>query len=269
MQTPSTTLPGADLDAAKMPGHWLLARLGKRVLRPGGLELTRWMLEDLDVTGRDEVVEFAPGLGTTTRMTLERRPATFVAVDRDPAAAERVTALLAPHGHRCISANASETGLPDHSATVVYGEAMLTMQPPEGKRRIVAEAARLLRRGGRYGIHEMGLRPDDLLPESKRLIGAELSRSIHVGARPLTVAEWKALLEENGFRVRSAATTPMHLLEPGRLLQDEGVAGVARITWNLLRDPVARARVLDMRHTFRRFLDSMCGVSLVAVRVEG
>ena len=29
----------------KMPGHWLLARLGKRVLRPGGLELTQRLLE--------------------------------------------------------------------------------------------------------------------------------------------------------------------------------------------------------------------------------
>jgi len=33
----SLDLPGSDLDVAKMPGHWLLARLGKRVLRPGGL----------------------------------------------------------------------------------------------------------------------------------------------------------------------------------------------------------------------------------------
>jgi hypothetical protein len=27
-----------------MPGHWVLARMGKRVLRPGGLELTRRLL---------------------------------------------------------------------------------------------------------------------------------------------------------------------------------------------------------------------------------
>ena len=30
-------LPGVALAAEKMPGHWLLARLGKRVLRPGGV----------------------------------------------------------------------------------------------------------------------------------------------------------------------------------------------------------------------------------------
>ncbi len=28
---------GADLAVQKMPAHWLMARLGKRVLRPGGL----------------------------------------------------------------------------------------------------------------------------------------------------------------------------------------------------------------------------------------
>ena len=49
--------------AHKMPGHWLLARLGKRVLRPGGLGLTRIMLDRLGIGARDEVVEFAPAWG--------------------------------------------------------------------------------------------------------------------------------------------------------------------------------------------------------------
>jgi hypothetical protein len=37
--------PGKHLDTERMPGHWLLSRIGKRVLRPGGLQLTRRMLE--------------------------------------------------------------------------------------------------------------------------------------------------------------------------------------------------------------------------------
>lgn len=32
-------LPLSDRDDDHMQGHWLLARLGKRVLRPGGVEL--------------------------------------------------------------------------------------------------------------------------------------------------------------------------------------------------------------------------------------
>jgi hypothetical protein len=68
----STTLsrPGEGLKTEKMPGHWVLARLGKRVLRPGGMELTRRMLERLAIKPSDEVIEFAPGMGTTARLTL-------------------------------------------------------------------------------------------------------------------------------------------------------------------------------------------------------
>ncbi len=35
-------LPGARLAAEKMPSHWLLAPLGKRVLRPGGGSEWEW-----------------------------------------------------------------------------------------------------------------------------------------------------------------------------------------------------------------------------------
>ena len=78
---------GEELDTTKMPGHWLLARLGKRVLRPGGRELTRQMLNGLCIKSSDEVVEFAPGLGFTAQLTLNQKPASYTAVERDEAAA--------------------------------------------------------------------------------------------------------------------------------------------------------------------------------------
>ena len=37
----------SETDYDKMPGHWLMARMGKRVLRPGGRELTEVMLRHL------------------------------------------------------------------------------------------------------------------------------------------------------------------------------------------------------------------------------
>ena len=52
----------------------LLARLGKRTLRPGGMELTQQMLELLGVQRSDEVVEFAPGLGGNGAIDSEPRP---------------------------------------------------------------------------------------------------------------------------------------------------------------------------------------------------
>src|SRR5262245_7978111 len=129
----------------KMPGHWLLAKMGKRVLRPGGLELTRVMLGRLDIRSSDAVVEFAPGMGVTARLTLGRQPSSYIAVERDETAAAEVKRYLNGSRQRCQLGTAEQTGLPDQSATVVYGEAMLTMQGPEQKRRIVAEAFRLLK----------------------------------------------------------------------------------------------------------------------------
>lgn len=68
--TQLTDLPGSELDVEKMPGHWILAQMGKRVLRPGGLGLTRALLDGLAIGEDDEVVEFAPGLGVTEVVSL-------------------------------------------------------------------------------------------------------------------------------------------------------------------------------------------------------
>lgn len=142
-------LPGEQLDMEKMPGHWALARLGKRVLRPGGLAMTRRLLSSLAIASSDHVIEFAPGLGVTAQMTLKANPASYTAVERDKQAAALVERSLSGSAGRCVVGSAAETGLGDGTATVVYGEAMLTMQTLDQKRRIVGEASRLLVSGGR------------------------------------------------------------------------------------------------------------------------
>jgi ubiquinone/menaquinone biosynthesis C-methylase UbiE len=252
-----------------MPGHWLLAKMGKRVLRPGGLKLTRAMLDELNVGPRDSVIEFAPGLGVTARMTLQRRPAAYTAVERQQAAAAAVQGFLRAPQQRCLVGTAEKTGLPDQSGTVVYGEAMLSMQAPEQKRRIVAEAFRLLRPGGRYAIHELSLTPNDLPEALRDEISREMSQSIHAGVRPLTAREWRELLESQGFKVRMEIAAPMHLLEPPRLIRDECFWGALRFVFNVLGSAEARRRVCDMRRIFRRWRDHLAAIMLVAVKPAG
>ncbi|HVU27188.1 MAG TPA: methyltransferase domain-containing protein [Verrucomicrobiae bacterium] len=248
-----------------MPGHWLLASLGKRVLRPGGLELTRIMLDRLDIQSHDSVIEFAPGMGITARMTLNRKPLTYTAVERDEVAAAEVRQYLGGPEQRCLIGTAEHTGLPAEAASVVYGEAMLTMQGPEQKARIVAEAFRLLKPGGRYGIHELCLTPDNLPVFVQENISREMSRNIHVGARPLTLREWRELLEGAGFKIVSEATAPMHLLEPRRLIRDEGLGRAIRFVFNVLRSPEARKRVFSMRRMFRKHRNHLAAIAIVAV----
>jgi hypothetical protein len=253
---------GYETSDSKRPGHWLLAKMGKRVLRPGGLQLTRQLLTALDIQSTDRVIEFAPGLGVTARLVLERNPAQYTAVERDALAAAAVREYL-PARHSCILGAAEETGLPAASASVVFGEAMLSMQPATTKTRIVKEAARLLRAGGRYGIHELCLVPDDADEQIRTAIGQELSREIHVGVRPLTRLEWWELFESEGLQIVAMATAPMHLLEPRRLVQDEGLFGAMRFAWNVARNPLARQRVAGMRRMFRKYQSHLAAIAIV------
>ncbi len=258
--------PGAGLQFSRMPGHWLLAQMGKRVLRPGGFELTRHMLDALNIGSGDDVVEFAPGLGVTARATLELRPRSYVGIERNEDAAKNVRGYLSGVNRQCLVGRAEKTGLPSASASVIYGEAMLTMQPYEKKDAIVSEAARVLRSGGRYGIHELSLRPNDLPGTIKMRIQMALSDAIHIGARPLTAKEWRTLLSAQGFTIEKQISAPMRLLEPRRLIRDEGLRQALRFIWNVARTPAARQRIRKMRATFRRYSAHLAATAIVAVK---
>ncbi|MDT7527778.1 methyltransferase domain-containing protein [Sphingopyxis sp. SE2] len=260
-------LPGSDLSTAKMPGHWLLARLGKRVLRPGGLAMTRAMLQDIQITRQDDVVELAPGLGSTARHILAAKPRSYVGVERDVEASSWSRRQL-PRAHNIsvLTGSADDTGLLDGCASVVVGEAMLTMNTAEHKRRIVEEAHRLLKPGGRYAIHELCVSPDTITAAEHDRISQGLSSAIHVGARPLRAQGWMALLEQAGFQVVAMDEAPMDLLRPKRLVQDEGVMGALRIAGNILLDPPARKRVLGMRAVFEQHRKNLSAIYIVAVK---
>lgn len=245
-------------------GHWLLAKMGKRVLRPGGRELTQKLLEALAIDETDDVVEFAPGLGHTASMVLGRAPRSYTGVELNEEAAELLERTLSSENLRIVRGNASNSSLTENSVNKVYGEAMLTMQTDSQKSSIIAEAYRILKKGGLYGIHELGLSPDGLSEELKTGIRKDLAKSIRVNARPLTRAEWSQLLEAEGFEVVRIEEAPMRLLEFGRVVEDEGVRRTAKILHNLLVYPKERQRILSMRRCFQRHEEYLNALALIA-----
>ncbi len=245
-------------------GHWILAKVGKKVLRPGGRELTRMLMDDMDIQENDDVIEFAPGLGFTANLACHKKPNSYTGVDNNAQAAELARKNIRYDKVKLIVADAAETTLADAVATKVYGEAMLTMQPLEHKKEIIKEAARLLKPGGYYGIHELGLQPDGISEAIKQSVYKDLSANIRVHARPLTTAEWTALLEEHGFKVVKVSHNPMHLLEPQRVIADEGLLRTLKIMFNVLTQKELRSRIMQMRKTFRKHKDNINAVAIVA-----
>jgi hypothetical protein len=95
-------------------------------------------------------------------------------------------------------------------------------------------------------------------------IQAAMSKEIHVGVQPLCKKEWVALMEQNGFKVIWSGEEPMHLLEPSRLLKDEGLPGMLRMAFNLAVHSALRRRVLAMRRLFHKYGDHLQAISLVS-----
>ena len=221
-------------------GHWILAKLGKRVLRPGGRELTEKLVKNLNINKYDDIVEIAPGLGFTAKLTCDYHPKTYTGVDINEEAASLARKSIQHPNAKIIIAEASNTTLPDESATKVYGEAMLTMQTLENKKAIIKEAYRILKPNGYYGIHELGIKPD------------------------MTTAEWIELIEEAGFKIVKVEHNRMLLLEASRILKDEGFLRTIKFCINLVRFPELTKRVLKMRKIFRKHEKNLDSIVIIA-----
>lgn len=257
-------IPLASRPVDTVPGHWLLARLGKRVLRPGGLRLTKLLLRRAEIAGK-HVVEFAPGMGRSALLVLDHHPAGYVGVDADPLAAAWIDKLVSAQG-RAVAAEAAASGLPDGSADVVLAEGVLTIQSERGKADIIAEGHRLLKPGGRYLLHELSVKDDAAADDDRATIRAALAHAMHVSARPKTIADWREMLEAQGFVVDEVLTSPLALLEPRRVIADEGIVRALKFARNVLRDRQTRERVMAMAKTLRQHKKILQAVGLVATK---
>ena len=88
-----------------------------------------------------------------------------------------------------------------------------------------------------------------------------------VNARPLTQSEWQMLLEQEGFIIRSVHTNPMQLLQPKRMLDDEGLWRMLKIKYNIITHPAARKRILEMRKAFTRHAKAINAIAIVAEKI--
>jgi SAM-dependent methyltransferase len=242
----------------------LKSKMFKGYRRPGGRSLSVKMLEALHINRADDIVEFASGPGYSAKIALEYYPHSYTGIDSDANTVKQLRGEIKGSRNKILTYNGYSTGLFEQTKDIVFGEAMLATQCDQSRRLIIQEAFRILKKEGLYGIHELGLISEDIDPAVRTSIDFEMRRIFSTDTRLLTVAEWRDLLEVNGFKIRQILTSSIYFGKILNILKAEGILRTLKIGLGILLQVNERRRFFAMRKLLSKYQQQMKAVAIIA-----
>lgn len=244
------------LNLKTAPGHQVLAAAGKKTLRPGGRGATEQLFAWANFQPDETVLELAASFGDSAITLAQRYGVRVVGVEKNPDSVARARAHVAAAGLSdrvsILEGDIFHLEQIPGQFDYVLAEAILTMQSAPGKAKILAGVRDRLKPGGQFLSHE-------LLADGPNVaaIHQDLARTIRVNATPLSADGWRDVCQQAGLSVERHQSGPMTLLNPRHIAQEEGLATLLRLGWNLLTRPTVRQRILQMRQVFTRYGDDL------------
>ena len=231
------------------PGHEVLAAAGKKMLRPGGKVATEMLFEWAEFKPGETVLELAASFGFSSIALAQHFNVKVVGVEKNPDSVARARANIAAAGLtdrvEIVEGDIFHLDRISQQFDYVLAEAILTMQSPSGKAKIISGIYDRLKPGGKFISHEL------LAKNQEAEIHQALSEALRVNSTPLSESSWIAVCENAGLQVEKHQTGSMQLLNGWRMIRDEGFVDIVRILWNVLSKSQIRDRVLAMRRVFQ------------------
>lgn len=244
-------------------GHQLLAAAGKKTLRPGGRVATEQLFQWAGFQPGETVLELASSFGDSAIALAQRYNLRIVGIEQNPESVARASANIAAAGLsdqiQIIEGDIFHLDRLSEKFDYVLAEAILTMQSPSGKAKILTGVRDRLKPGGKFLSHELAVH------NREAEIHRALAEAIRVNAAPLSEMNWIAACETAGLTVQQHHMGAMNLLNPQQMVRDEGAIATARIVWNILTQPPLRKRVLAMRHVFQKYQQDLGYIVLCAL----
>lgn len=256
MTNPTLNFPTAS-------GHQVLAAAGKKYLRPGGRIATEQLFQWANFNPGDTVLELASSFGYSAIALAQRYHVKVLGIEKDPEsvvhARKNIRAAGLENQIEIIEGDIFHLDKIPEQFDYVLAEAILTMQSPQGKAKVLAAIHNRLKPGGKFLSHEL------LARNKEAEIRTDLARVIRVNSTPLSEANWIGALATAGLQVQQHLTGSMNLLNVRRMLQEEGVLNTMRILWNILTQQSIRKRVVEMRHVFQKYRNELGYIIMCAV----
>ncbi|WP_437889489.1 class I SAM-dependent methyltransferase [Phytobacter sp. V91] len=239
------------MSVSEKAGHTFLASLGKTRLRPGGVEVTEWLIQQAQLNAGSQVLEIACNMATTSIELAQRFGCQICAIDMDKQALETARQNVKQAGLsdriNILEANATRLPFPDESFDVVINEAMLTMYADKAKVKLVNEYYRVLKKGGHLLTHDIMLTRGELASAAY----GQLQNVVKSHVSPMSQDNWRQLFVDSGFEQVVTRNGAMSLMTPVGLIRDEGVGRALKIVFNGMRTRENRLRFTGMFRYFR------------------
>lgn len=254
----------ATLNFSTATGHEILATAGKKYLRPGGRQATETLLSWANLQPGDTVLELASSFGDSAIALAKRHNVRVIGIEKNPDSVARAKANIAAAGLsdrvEVREGNIFHLDELPEQFDCILAEAILTMQSPAGKAKILTAICDRLKPGGQFLCHEL------LARQRETEIHQALAQAIRVNSTPLSKSNWIAACEAAGLDVQQKQTGEMGLLNLRRSLEDEGLLNTMRIILNVLTNPPLRQRVLFMRQVLQSYQPDLGYILLRATR---
>ncbi len=256
-------MTNATLNFQTAPGYQVLAAAGKKYLRPGGKSATEQLFQWANFQPGETVLELASSFGYSAIALAKRYGVKVVGVEKDSDSVARargnISAAGLEHQIEIIEGDIFHLEAIPGKFDYVLAEAILTMQSPPGKTKILAGIHNKLKLGGKFLSHEL------LASDKEEQIRTELAQVIRVNSTPLSEANWILACETAGLQVQKHKTGAMALLNLRRMFQDEGIVNTVRILRKVLTHEPIRKRLLEMRFVFQKHRNELGCIILCAV----
>jgi SAM-dependent methyltransferase len=165
--------------------------LRMETLHPGGLDITSELAGLCEVRQGTFVLDVASGTGETACFLARKFGARVVGLDRSPSMIARSVAKHGPNSPEVsfLRADAHQVPFPDNCFDVAISECTLCLL---NKSRVIGEMVRVLKPGGRLGMHDLYWETG--APERLKRTLLEIE-----GERPETLEGWASLFRAAGL----------------------------------------------------------------------
>jgi SAM-dependent methyltransferase len=238
------TLPAEDFSLTR----FMLEDLGMSWLHPGGLPSTQRMLESLDLTEDDALLDLGCGVGSSSRYVAKRYGCRVIGVDRDPsmvAEARKRTPGKATRVRFELMDGCEMTFDSDLFDRVI----MQSVVCFNDKLPLLEEAVRVLRPGGRIGLNEVTW----MRPPTEKVAKVTRATVCETFRGALLRDEWVELLRRAGCDQVHDQSFGFEPVAAYQLLREEGLLNTARTFSRVLTNPDNLMRLSAVSDYFRRF----------------